>query len=88
MFILDSQDRITVMCVGHPDAEEWSDVCQDAAGLLGQVREEGLSCNIFPNKYLNHRRGDFVALPVGVSYGGGQKVSDLCLYTLTLIGFG
>lgn len=62
------------MLAGYPDGDEWTGVCDDAVGLLDQVREDGIRTNAFPEGYLDHRRGKFAALPVGVSYGGGQKV--------------
>ena len=46
-------------------------------GKVTQAIEEARSeCN-FPKKAKKHRRGNFPALAVGISYGGGQRV---CLY--------
>lgn len=71
--IVDEKDRISTVLVGRPDGADWSDVCEDAAKILKEVREEGLAANVFIEKYLTHRRGTFVAIPTGVSFGGGQK---------------
>jgi hypothetical protein len=46
---------------------------------MQQVASEGISEELMDDKHLHHRRGDFVALPVGVSFGGGQKVRLLSL---------
>jgi len=52
-------------------------VAEDAAALMEEVRRLGLENDAFDEKYVTHRRGDFVAIPVGVSYGGGSTVSLL-----------
>lgn len=44
---------------------------------MTEVQEVGLEEDCFTDKFLSHRRGEFVAFPVGVSFGGGQKV---CLH--------
>ncbi len=49
-------------------------VCDEAVQVLNEVQEEGIASDAFLEKYLTHRRGDFVSVPVGVSFGGGQKV--------------
>jgi len=55
------------MLAGRPQGDDWdnvqqrmSDLLQDAPHQLEAVRRE--------------RRGDFVSLSTGVSYGGGQTV--------------
>lgn len=40
---------------------------------MESVREQGVGCGAFSS----HRRGDFVAVGDGVSFGGGQKVRRL-----------
>lgn len=74
IFIVDAKDRISTILVGRPNDPEWPEVCDDATRILDEVREAGIASNSFLDKYLSHRRGDFVAVPVGVSFGGGQKV--------------
>jgi hypothetical protein len=44
---------------------------------MEEVRKLGLESDAFDEKYVTHRRGDFVAIPAGVSYGGGGTV---CLF--------
>lgn len=74
IFIVDAKDRLTTVLVGRPNDPEWPKVSDEAANILDEVREAGMASNAFPEKYLLHRRGDFVAIPAGVSFGGGQKV--------------
>ena len=77
IFIVDAQDRIVSILVGRPNDPEWPVVCEDAAIILEEVRKAGIASDAFPDEYLSHRRGDFVAIPAGVSFGGGQKVRML-----------
>ena len=51
--------------------ERWDKVSKGAAGEIRAARKE---CT-FTAKQNDHRRGRFPALAVGISYGGGQKVS-------------
>jgi len=75
--ILDSKNRVIVALVGRPSDPSWDQAVEDAAAVMAEVQEEGLVEDSFPDKFLSHRRGEFVAFPVGVSFGGGQKV---CLH--------
>ena len=43
-----------------------------------------LKLDQIPDKLLNHRRGDFPAIPMGLSHGGGQKVCCLNAQLLLL----
>jgi hypothetical protein len=63
--------------VGHPSDPGWKIVVEDAAALMEEVRKLGLESDAFGEKYITHRRGEFVAIPVGVSYGGGGTVGLL-----------
>jgi len=60
--------------VGRPNDPTWDQVVHDAAAVMEEVREAGFEEGCFSEKFLSHRRGEFVAFPVGVSFGGGQKV--------------
>jgi len=71
------QKRIIEVLVGHPNDPGWKIVVEDAAALMEEVRKLGLESDLLDEKYITHRRGDFVAIPVGVSYGGGGTV---CLF--------
>lgn len=73
--ILDAEKRIMCVLVARPQDPEWTAVVEDAAALMEGVRSSGLASNAFSPKSIDHRRGDFVALHVGVSFGGGPTVS-------------
>ncbi|KAF8963380.1 hypothetical protein BDZ97DRAFT_1661711, partial [Flammula alnicola] len=72
--ILDASGRIVGVLVGHPNDPLWDLVINDASEAMTKVQELGLQQDAFTENHLNHRRGDFLALPVGVSFGGGQSV--------------
>ena len=72
--ILDRKQRVIVALVGRPSDPTWDQAVYDAAAVMTEVQEAGLEEDCFPDKFLSHRRGEFVAFPVGVSFGGGQKV--------------
>ena len=72
--IIDRKERITVALVGRPKDPTWDQAVHDATAVMTEVQEEGLEEDSFPEKFLSHRRGEFVAFPVGVSFGGGQTV--------------
>ncbi|TFK59247.1 hypothetical protein BDN72DRAFT_749034, partial [Pluteus cervinus] len=48
-------------------------VVQTAAQTMASVRDDGFIQGALPLKFQSHRRGDFVAVAVGVSHGGGQR---------------
>ena len=41
---------------------------------MREVEELGANAGVFTVKSLRHRRGEFLALPAGVSFGGGQTI--------------
>lgn len=61
------------MLVGQPDDPEWRNVVNDAAEVMREVEQLGASLDLFAEKSLHHRRGEFLAIPVGVSFGGGAE---------------
>ena len=69
---MDRKKRIIAVLVGRPDDPTWDAAIADAAAAMEEVEESSQEC--FPEKSLSHRRGEFVAFPAGVSFGGGQKV--------------
>lgn len=75
--ILDRKQRVIVALVGRPSDPSWDQAVEDAAAVMTEVQEEGLEEDCFLEKFVSHHRGEFVAFPVGVSFGGGQKV---CLH--------
>lgn len=71
--IVDCLGRIIAILAGRPDDQlvpagrNWDKAISDAVTALKEARTK-LRCN----SGSSHRRGDFFALTVGLSYGGGQ----------------
>jgi hypothetical protein len=72
--ILDKNGRIIAVLVGQPDDPHWKYVAIDATEVMQEVERLGADTELFAEKTLHHRRGEFLALPAGVSFGGGQTV--------------
>lgn len=72
--ILDKKERIVAVLVGQPDDPQWGATIDAAAGVMREVERRGADADLFAEKSLHHRRGEFLAIPAGVSFGGGQKV--------------
>jgi hypothetical protein len=51
-----------------PKDEGWAEVSAEAAKAIEEARLQ----IIVPLKFSDHRRGQFPALAVGISHGGGQ----------------
>jgi len=75
LLILDKEGWIVAILVGQPDDPGWLYVIDDAAKVMQEVQQMGAELDLFSEKSLDHRRGEFLAIPVGVSFGGGQTVS-------------
>jgi hypothetical protein len=74
--------------VGQPDDPKWRDVAADAAEVMQEVQRLGADMDLFTDKNLHHQRGEFLAIPVGISFGGGQTVSSsLGFYKVFLLKF-
>ena len=58
------------MLAGRPSHNSWDTVNNKITQAIEQARSE---CN-FPKKARKHRRGNFPAMAVWISYGGGQMV--------------
>ncbi|THU93006.1 hypothetical protein K435DRAFT_670982 [Dendrothele bispora CBS 962.96] len=70
MPITDVKGRVIAVIVGAPaNANDWESVTKTAAEVINNAGHE-LSLD---GKYVNHRRGQFRVIPVGISYGGGQQ---------------
>lgn len=72
MPITDDRLRVVGVCAGYPDDSTWEATHIAAAEAIDRARQ---AFRYFSEKWIRHRRGDFLALAVGVSYGGGQKVN-------------
>ncbi|KAI9068673.1 hypothetical protein FKP32DRAFT_1561191 [Trametes sanguinea] len=72
--ILDKHDRVFAVLGGRPRDPAWSEV----NGEMQSILEQGRAAYSASAKQTAHRRGDFTAVTVGISYGGGQRhVSNL-----------
>lgn len=77
--ILDKKERIIAVLVGQPEDPQWRDTVDAAAEVLQEVERLGANEDLFTEKFLHHRRGEFLAIPAGVSFGGGQTVQASAL---------
>ncbi|KAI9064932.1 hypothetical protein FKP32DRAFT_1568891 [Trametes sanguinea] len=72
--ILDKHDRVFAVLGGHPRDPAWSEI----NGEMQDILEQGRAAYSASAKQTSHQRGDFTAVTVGISYGGGQRyVSNL-----------
>ena len=71
---MDSEGRIVAVLVGQPEDPEWAYVIGDATKIMRDVQQLGAKMDLFSEEGLSHRRGEVLAIPVGVSFGGGQMV--------------
>lgn len=80
---MDKKGRVLFVLGGRPAADDWEDDMKDALVALIEAEEEmELTCRVCksrpPEQYCSrcvNRRGSFRAASVGMSIGGGQKVS-------------
>lgn len=56
-----------------PTYEHWGRVAKEASQLLCKLRKG----NNFTEEQTSHRRGPFIAIDYGISFGGGQKVPSI-----------
>ncbi|KAJ7038633.1 hypothetical protein C8F04DRAFT_951034, partial [Mycena alexandri] len=76
--ILDVDGRIIAILLGTPEDEEWPQVIEDAVAAMARARREALRSGEWRVGAI-HRRGTFLPLRYGVSFGGGQKKpGNLC----------
>ncbi|KZT00442.1 uncharacterized protein LAESUDRAFT_666199, partial [Laetiporus sulphureus 93-53] len=67
--ITDSEGRVIGVLAGSPNDPSWQSVNSEASALLKKAQTQ----MHFTSKMEKHLRGDYPALSVGVSFGGGQK---------------
>ncbi|THU94250.1 hypothetical protein K435DRAFT_568132, partial [Dendrothele bispora CBS 962.96] len=83
--ITDSQERVVAVLAGRPESKDWDGLVSDAAEAIARTKNH-IS---FTDKQLNNGRGEFPAVAVGVSHGGGRKepgnVSQSSAAVLTLL---
>lgn len=76
--VVDQEDRVITILAGRPQGSDWSLVQQKMSALL---EDAPLTVQGRRGK---ERRGIFVSLSAGISYGGGQTVRA-CQYVLLLL---
>lgn len=79
--LTDSGGRIFAILAGQPlckDPGEWQRVTEGASAALASFRDNGDRAGLFKAADHKHRRGRFLAVASGVSFGGGQKVTRCC----------
>lgn len=84
--VTDEDERVITAICGGPGDPTWKSACAVAADNIEATRGR---LRASASNY-KHRRGDFLAMAHGVSYGGGQKVGPcigLCLQILTRRAF-
>ncbi|KAJ6477130.1 hypothetical protein C8R47DRAFT_974832 [Mycena vitilis] len=73
LLILDRDGRIIAVFVGAPEDPEWPEVVSKAMAALDEARRDGIRTGAFDDGDEFHRRGLFLKVGGGVSYGGGQR---------------
>ncbi|KAJ7616999.1 hypothetical protein DFH06DRAFT_1012646 [Mycena polygramma] len=69
--ILDCEGRIIAILLGKPDDPEWDEVVKGAAEALREARRAAQRHKAWFRRA--HRRGWYLAITAGVSFGGGQR---------------
>ncbi|KAF6751275.1 hypothetical protein DFP72DRAFT_991360 [Ephemerocybe angulata] len=71
--IIDKEERMVAALIDKPADDGWPAVVEEAARCLHAVRVTGNASGAFHTEDASTRRGNFLQVPVGVSFGGGQK---------------
>ncbi|KAJ7096926.1 hypothetical protein C8R44DRAFT_683670 [Mycena epipterygia] len=71
--ILDDKGRIIAILLGMPEDPEWPNVVKEALKDLICARRTARRYGAWCPGSTFHRRGDYLPLTSGVSFGGGQK---------------
>ena len=74
--LLDKEGRIIVFLAGRPCGSDWDGVISRSSDALQRMRVKGIKSGAFKTEDLDHRRGRFLAVASGVSFGGGQMVGS------------
>ncbi|KAJ7506702.1 hypothetical protein B0H11DRAFT_1707105, partial [Mycena galericulata] len=79
--IVDAEGRIIAILLGAPEDRDWDNVVNEAAKAMARARRRARQHGWYPSP---HRRGLYLPLSTGVSFGGGQKrpgnLVNRCLY--------
>lgn len=60
-------------------ANDWDACVRRACSKMENVRDRALGSGAFQPEDLDHRRGEFLAINAGVSFGGGATVRGASL---------
>ncbi|KAJ7198440.1 hypothetical protein C8J57DRAFT_1635380 [Mycena rebaudengoi] len=71
--VLDVHGRIIVILIGTPEDPDWDKVIKDAIKAMKRARRHGARRGLFKTGDMHHRRGRYLPLHSGVSFGGGQQ---------------
>lgn len=74
--ILDADGRIIAILLGTPEDPDWPSVVAEALKDMARARRYARQYGWNPSV---HRRGRYLSLTTGVSFGGGQRVRPLSL---------
>ncbi|KAG6914404.1 hypothetical protein DXG01_000548 [Tephrocybe rancida] len=73
--ILDEHDRAFVCLAGRPRGADWMEgVIPGAVSALSHAGQQARDHGLLKAEDVIHRRGEFLAFPTGVSFGGGSEV--------------
>ncbi|KAJ7906528.1 hypothetical protein B0H13DRAFT_1619320 [Mycena leptocephala] len=75
--ILDDKGRIIGVLLGTPEDPEWPEVIKDAIKELLRARRRAKQYGSWNPGSTFHRRGWYLPLTCGISFGGGQIVSPV-----------
>lgn len=76
ILVVDRHGRLLIVIGGRPrDKVRWKEEVEDE---IVRAIEEGKVGVHFSKKEKKHKRGPFPATAIGVSYGGGEMVSNSC----------
>lgn len=77
MLLVDDANNIIVILAGRPDDPDWDAVVAEGVRVMEEIRRAGHKGGVWKPNDMSGRRGNFVAVASGVSFGGGQRVRDL-----------
>ncbi|KAJ6507641.1 hypothetical protein DFH09DRAFT_942850, partial [Mycena vulgaris] len=71
--IVDDQGRIIAILLGMPEDPDWPEVVQGAIRAMRDARRKARRHHMWNPSGGAHRRGKYLPLTTGVSFGGGQR---------------
>lgn len=80
MLLVDNDRNVIVILAGRPDDPDWDAVVAEGVRVMEEVRRAGYTKGVWKAGDTSSRRGNFVAVASGVSFGGGQRVRLLNYY--------